>query len=119
MSWDHFAVEVDDQGVAQVTLSRPDTLNSLTFEVYADLVRWTDETARNPDVKAVVLAGQGRGFCSGGNIQEIMGPLLERDMEGVLAFTRMTCAVVANLRKMPQPATAAVAHRKRRRRHGT
>jgi enoyl-CoA hydratase/carnithine racemase len=108
MSWERFRLEVDEVGVATLTLSRPDTLNSLTFEVYADLARLTNELIGDRDVKALVLAGEGRGFCSGGNIDEIMGPLLERDMEGALQFTRMTCEVVRNVRRMPQPVVAAV-----------
>ena len=108
MSWEHFRFEVDDAGVATLTLTRPDTLNSLTFEVYADLATLTNELIGRRDVKALVVAGEGRGFCSGGNIDDIMGPLLERDVEGTLDFTRMTCEVVRNFRRMPQPVIAAV-----------
>lgn len=108
MSWERFRFELDDAGVATLTFTRPETLNSLTFEVYADLSKLTNELIGRRDVKALILAGEGRGFCSGGNIDEIMGPLLERDVEGTLDFTRLTCEVVRNLRRMPQPVIAAV-----------
>jgi len=108
MSWQQFRFEVDDDGVATLTFTRPESLNSLTFEVYAELSKLTTELITRRDVKALVLAGEGRGFCSGGNIDDIMGPLLERDMEGTLDFTRMTCEVVRNLRRMPQPVIAAI-----------
>lgn len=111
MTWSHFDYSVDDDGVALLELARPQTLNSLTFEVYEDLVRLTDglrSGAERDRVRVLVLTGRGRGFCSGGNIDEIIGPLLERSTEEVLAFTRMTCAVIRNMRAMPQPIVAAV-----------
>jgi enoyl-CoA hydratase/carnithine racemase len=108
MTSQHFDYNLDASGIATLTLTRPDTLNSLTFEVYADLVKLTGEIASDREVRVLVLAGEGRGFCSGGNIQDIMGPLLAKDMEGVLDFTRMTCAVIRNMRRMPQPIIAAV-----------
>lgn len=108
MSWEHFRFEVDADGVATLTFTRADSLNSLTFEVYADLAKLTNELIGRRDVKVLILSGEGRGFCSGGNREEIMGPLLQRDMEGTLDFTRMTCEVVRNLRRMPQPVIAAI-----------
>ena len=83
MSWDHFGFAESD-GVATLTLNRPEKLNALTFDVYADLVRvtaWlaTPEAAR---VKVLVITGAGKGFCSGGDIHDIMGPLLAGDICG-------------------------------------
>ena len=108
-AWRHFDFAIDD-GVATLAFARPDKLNALTFDVYADLVRWSALMAapESSDVKAIVLTGAGRGFCSGGDIEAIMRPLLEGDLERTLAFTRMTCEVVRNLRRMPQPVVAAV-----------
>lgn len=107
MSYEHFAVAEAD-GVLTVTLDRPDKLNSLTFDVYRDLVRLTADVATRGDVRALVLTGRGKGFCSGGDVEDIIGRLFERSMEEVLDFTRMTCAVVRNLRRMPQPVIAAI-----------
>jgi enoyl-CoA hydratase/carnithine racemase len=107
MTWESFDHSVED-GVARITFNRPHTLNSITFDVYADLVKLTGELAANPHVRVLILGGAGKGFCSGGDVNEIIGPLLQRSQEDVLAFTRMTCQVVKNLRRMPQPVIAAV-----------
>lgn len=98
-------VTVDD-GVAVVTLDRPDRLNALTFEVYRDLAAWF----RDPPggVRAVVLTGEGRGFCSGGDVEDIIGQLFSRDMDGLLAFTRMTGALVRAMKGCPAPIVSAV-----------
>jgi enoyl-CoA hydratase/carnithine racemase len=102
-----FDYQVRD-GVATVTLARPDTLNSLTFGVYAELERlaWTCQT--DDAVRVLVLTGTGKGFCSGGDVHEIIGELGKRDVKGMLEFTRMTGAVVRNLRLLPKPVIAAV-----------
>ena len=102
-----FAWDINE-GVGVLTLDRPDRLNALTFDVYADLVKLTGELENSRDVKSVVITGRGRGFCSGGDRRDIMGPLLAGDMEKTLAFTRMTCDLVRNMRKMPQPIIAAI-----------
>lgn len=107
MTWTHFDFHVSE-GVGRLTFNRPQTLNSITFDVYRDLVRLTAELPRDPSCRVLVLAGQGKGFCSGGDINLIMGPLLQASTEEVLAFTHMTCDVVRNLRTMPQPVIAAV-----------
>lgn len=107
MSWKHFDWEVDG-GVGLLTLDRPDRLNALTFEIYRELRELTGSLPEDDRVRAVVLTGRGRGFCSGGDVHDIIGPLLERDLDGLRAFTRMTCDVVGNLRRMPQPAIAAL-----------
>ena len=92
MAYD-FLYEVE-HGVATITFNRPEVLNALTFEVYAQL-RDLFETLRYDDeVKVVVLTGAGEGFCSGGDVHEIIGELLKRDMKAHLDFTRMTGAVV-------------------------
>jgi len=106
-SWNHFRFEVED-GVATVTFDRPDKLNALTFDVYADLRDLVSEIEHRDDVNVLVLTGTGRGFCSGGDVDEIIGPLLEMDSRGLLEFTRMTGAVVEGLRRVPMPVIAAV-----------
>ena len=96
-------------GVATVTFNRPERLNSLTFEVYADIRDLTASLrARAEEVRVLVLRGEGRGFCSGGDVDEIIGELLKRDTRGVYDFARMTGACVRNLRELPQPVIAAV-----------
>lgn len=106
-SWRHFDFEVAD-GVATVTLSRPDKLNALTFDVYADLRDLLAELPHRGDVRVVVLAGRGRGFCSGGDVEEIIGELQKMAAAQLLEFTRMTGAVVKALRECPLPVIASV-----------
>ena len=105
--WQHFGFDVAN-GVATVTFDRPDRLNALTFEVYADLRDLLGEIEQREDVRVLVLTGTGRGFCSGGDVDEIIAPLLEMDARGLLEFTRMTGAVVERLRRLPIPVIAAV-----------
>ena len=106
--WRHFDYREAD-GVATVTFTRPERLNSLTFEVYADIRDLAAELRERPDeVRVLVLRGTGRGFCSGGDVDAIIGELLKRDTRGVYDFARMTGACVRNLREMPQPVIAAV-----------
>jgi len=103
-----FRFERGDDGVAVLTLDRPATLNSLTFEIYGQLERLFVDLQTDDRVKAVVLTGEGRAFCSGGNVEEIIGALLERDVAETLAFTRMTGAVVRNMRRLDKPILAAI-----------
>jgi enoyl-CoA hydratase/carnithine racemase len=106
--WRHFDYEERD-GVATVTFSRPERLNSLTFEVYADIRDLTAELAgRAGEVRVLVLRGRGRGFCSGGDVEEIIGELLKRDTRDVYDFARMTGQCTRNLREMPQPVIASI-----------
>lgn len=105
--WRHFDYAVD-RGVATLTLARPERLNALTFEVYADLRDLLGELAHAGDVRVLVITGQGKGFCSGGDVHEIIGKLLEMDPAGLLAFTRMTGAVLQRMRELPLPIIAGV-----------
>ena len=102
-----FQLDVAD-GVATVTLDRPDKLNALTFEVYAELRDFFRDAGGRSDVRAIVLTGAGRGFCSGGDVNDIIGQLFAKDMPGLLEFTRMTGALVENIRTCPRPVIAAV-----------
>lgn len=108
MSEYDFRFERGSDGVAVLTLDRPETLNSLTFAVYGQLERLFRELDDDETVKAIVLTGQGRGFCSGGSVDEIIGPLLEARVDATLAFTRMTGAVVRNMLRCQKPIIAAV-----------
>jgi len=103
----HFQFEVKE-GVATLTLDRPERKNPLTFDSYAELRALFRALALADDVQAVVLAGSGGNFCSGGDVHEIIGPLTELDMPGLLAFTRMTGDVVKAMRACPQPIVAAI-----------
>jgi len=103
-----FRFERGTDGVAVLTFDRPETLNSLTFAVYGQLERLFAELDDDDDVKVVVLTGHGRGFCSGGSVEEIIGPLLESELDQTLAFTRMTGAVVRNMLRLQKPIVAAV-----------
>ncbi len=102
-----FQYTVED-GIATVTFDRPEVLNALTFDIYAQF-RDLLETLRYDDaVKVLVLTGSGNGFCSGGDVHEIIGALMQRDMKAHLEFTRMTGAVVANMRLLDKPIIAAL-----------
>lgn len=98
----------DETGVATITLNRPDRLNALTFEVYDELLQTFLGLHSNPDVRAVVVTGAGTGFCSGGDVHDIIGTLVERDSHGLLEFTRMTCDLVLAIRQCPRPVIAAI-----------
>jgi enoyl-CoA hydratase/carnithine racemase len=106
-NWDHFHFSIVD-GVATVTFRRPERLNALTFEVYADLRDLLGELEQRDDARVLVITGDGDGFCSGGDVNEIIGQLLEMDSKGLLEFTRMTGAVVERMRRLPIPIIASV-----------
>ena len=106
-TWQNFDFAVAD-GVATVTLSRPDKLNALTFDVYADLRDLLAELPHRGDARVVVLTGEGRGFCSGGDVEEIIGELQQMGAAQLLEFTRMSGAVVKAMRECPLPIVAAV-----------
>lgn len=105
--WEHFDLDVGD-GIATVTFARPDKLNALTFGVYADLRDLLAELPDHDGVHALVITGTGRGFCSGGDVHQIIGQLLDTDTRGLLEFTRMTGAVLQRLREIPMPVIAAI-----------
>lgn len=108
MRWEHFDYEERD-GVATVTFARPERLNSLTFEIYADIRDLTQSLrSRGDDVRVLVIRGEGRGFCSGGDVDEIIGRLVKMSTREVYEFARMTGACVRNLREIPQPVIASV-----------
>jgi enoyl-CoA hydratase/carnithine racemase len=106
--WEHIKVTEED-GVVGVTLARPDKLNALTFEAYADLRDLLAELSRERGrARALVLSGEGRGFCSGGDVEEIIGETLSFDTGRLLDFNRMTGQVVRAIREAPFPVVAAV-----------
>ncbi len=98
----------EEDGIATITLARPDRLNALTFEVYAELRDLFAALAGQPSAKAIIITGEGRGFCSGGDVDAIIGELLKQDMDQLLAFTRMTGALIRNIRAVPTPVIAAI-----------
>jgi enoyl-CoA hydratase/carnithine racemase len=103
-----FLYQLNPRGVATITLNRPERLNALTFEVYRELTDTVAEIGQDQNVRVVVITGAGRAFCSGGDVHDIIGQLFERDMEGLLEFTRMTCELVQNLRAIRQPVIASL-----------
>src|SRR5215218_8425300 len=105
--WEHFGYR-EEAGVATVTFDRPERLNALTFEVYADLRDLLTELPQRDGPRVLVLTGSGRGFCSGGDVHDIIGALQRLGPRELLDFTRMTGAVVRGLRELPLPVVAAV-----------
>ena len=104
---EHFLFAVHD-GVATITLNRPERKNPLSFDSYAELRDLFRAMCYADDVHAVVITGSGGNFCSGGDVHEIIGPLTQLDMPGLLAFTRMTGDLVKAMRACPQPIVAAI-----------
>jgi enoyl-CoA hydratase/carnithine racemase len=102
-----FAID-QETGVATITLARPERLNALTFAVYSELRQVIEQAGAQGDVRALVLTGEGRAFCSGGDVEDIIGELFSRDMQGLLDFTRTTGALIASLRRVRKPVVAAV-----------
>jgi enoyl-CoA hydratase/carnithine racemase len=105
--WRHFRFSVAD-GVGTVVLDRPGKLNALTFEAYADLRDLLAELPHRGDVRVLVVRGSGRAFCSGGDVNEIIGATLSMAPHELLAFTRMTGEVIREMRECPVPVIAAV-----------
>lgn len=95
-------------GVATVTLDRPERLNALTFEVYRELREVFLSLDREPGVRAIVLTGSGRAFCSGGDVEDIIGALFERDYQGLLDFTRDTGALILAMLRCRRPIVGAL-----------
>jgi enoyl-CoA hydratase/carnithine racemase len=104
---EHFLWSFED-GIGTVTLNRPEKKNPLTFESYAELRDFFRALVYVPEVKAIIITGEGGNFCSGGDVREIIGPLTEMDMPQLLEFTRMTGDLVKAIRHCPQPVIAAV-----------
>ena len=104
-----FRYEADaESGVATITLDRPERLNALTFEVYEELRDTFLALDREPGVRAVLLTGSGRAFCSGGDVEDIIGPLFERDYQGLLDFTRTTGDLILAILRCRRPVVAAL-----------
>ena len=97
-----------ETSVATITLNRPDRLNALTFAVYDELRNAFYALDTEPGVRAIVITGAGRAFCSGGDVEDIIGALFEYDAEGLLEFTRMTCDLILAIRSCRRPVVAAL-----------
>ncbi|UQS25224.1 enoyl-CoA hydratase family protein [Amycolatopsis thermalba] len=105
--WRHFRF-AKDGGVATVTLDRPEKLNPLTFESYADLRDLLAELPHHQDVRALVIRGEGKGFCGGGDVDEIIGELIRMEPRDLMRFTKMTGAVIRAMRECPIPIITAI-----------
>ncbi len=99
--------EVQD-GIGVLTFDRPEVLNALTLELYAEILELLRKLQADEQVRVLVLTGAGRAFCSGGDVHKIIGQLLEQDMRAHLEFTRMTGTLVRNMRLLDKPIIAAV-----------
>jgi enoyl-CoA hydratase/carnithine racemase len=98
----------NSDGIGTIRLNDPERLNALTFESYGELERIMLDLAQEKAVKVIVLTGTGKGFCSGGSVDNIIGPLLKMKGDELYNFTRMTCNVVKNMRNLKKPIIAAV-----------
>src|SRR5437016_322781 len=98
----------ESEGIGTITLNRPERLNAITFEVYHELTDFMAKLRDEKDVRVVVITGAGRAFCSGGDVIDIIGELQGRDAEGLLEFTRLTCALIHNMRALPKPIIASL-----------
>lgn len=107
MAYQSFIYEVEDE-IATVRLNDPGRLNALTFQTYEELERLTRELAGDQTIKVLVLTGEGKGFCSGGSVHEIIANLIEMKGDALYRFTRMSCDVVKNMRNLKKPIVAAV-----------
>ncbi len=102
-----FLYSVDGQ-IATITLNRPEVLNALTLEIYAQLRDLFEDLRYDENVKAIIITGTGRAFCSGGDVHTIIGEVLGRDMQGHLEFCRMTGHLIRNMRLLPKPIISAI-----------
>jgi enoyl-CoA hydratase/carnithine racemase len=107
MSYDSLAFDRAD-GIATIRFNNPEKLNALTFQTYADLEKIMEDLAQDDAVNVVIITGTGKGFCSGGSVDDIIGPLLKLPADELYKFTRMTCNVVRNMRRLKKPVIAAV-----------
>ena len=94
--------------MATIRLDRPDVLNALTFEIYEELTETFKALDQEPGVRSIVITGTGRAFCSGGDVDQIIGRLFERDTQGLLRFTRSTGALILAIRRCRRPVVAAL-----------
>ncbi len=104
----HFLMETSANGVARITLNRPERKNPLTFDSYAELRDTFRDLVYDDGIRAVVVTGAGGNFCSGGDVHEIIGPLTKMNMKELLRFTRMTGDLIKAMRACPQPVLAAI-----------
>lgn len=98
----------ESEGIAKITLNRPDRLNAITFGVYRELTDLIAALRDEKDIRVVVITGAGRAFCSGGDVRDIIGELQGRDAEGLLDFTRLTCELIHNMRALPKPIITSI-----------
>lgn len=103
-----FGYDLADDGVLTITFNRPDRLNALTFEIYRALADEFYRMRSDDAVKCVIITGEGKGFCGGGDVEDIIGQLLKRDSRAVVEFTRMTGELIENIRRLDRPVIAAV-----------
>lgn len=97
-----------NERVAKIVLNRPEAFNALTFDVYRELTQLFADLEENGETRVVILTGRGKAFCSGGDVKEIIGPLLSRDESDLLQFTRMTCDLIWNIRSLSKPVIACL-----------
>src|SRR4030095_5905326 len=98
----------DSSAVATITLNRAERLNALTFQVYGELRDGFRALAHETGVRAIVLTGKGRAFCSGGDVEDIIGALLGKPREELVQFTRLTCDLILAMRECPKPIVCAM-----------
>ena len=103
-----FLYAVDDKAVVTITLNRPERLNALTFEVYTELRDTFRALANEPDVRAIIVTGSGRAFCSGGDVEDIIGALLGKPIKELHEFTILTCDLILAMRRCPWPIVGAL-----------
>lgn len=108
MNKSHSFLYQQQDGIGTITLNRPERLNAITFEVYHELTDFMAKLRDEKDLRVVVITGAGRAFCSGGDVIDIIGELQGRDAEGLLEFTRLTCALIHNMRALPKPIIASL-----------
>ena len=109
LSFDHFRYELDTAtGVATLTFDRPQRLNALTFEVYAEMRKAFRQLDNEAAVRTILLTGNGRAFCSGGDVEEIIGQLFKRDYRGLLSFTRATGDLILSMLHCRRPIVGAL-----------
>jgi enoyl-CoA hydratase/carnithine racemase len=95
-------------GIARIVLNRPDAYNALTFDVYRELTQCFADLQEEKQVRVITLTGAGKAFCSGGDVREIIGPLLNHDEAKLLEFTKMTCELVWQMRSLSKPVIASL-----------